>query len=574
MAKLLRHSSLLFSQLSKPFLFYSLSSPSSSSVKTRYYTKQNPTLSAIIRSKALYLLNCCRSSNQFFQIQAHLLTSGLFHDPSFSGRLLKLSPSIIDDFFYMVLIFKCIAFPDAFCVNTVIKNYSWSNYHKKAVVFYVEMLRESNFSPNGFTFPPLISACAKLGWSSLGHMCHGHALKFGVDNVLPVRNSLIHLYACCGKKDVAWKVFDEMLTRDLVSWNTIIDGYAKVGEMGLAHKLFDEMPEKNVVSWNVIITGYLNFRNPGNAMKLFREMMVTGFKSNDTTAVNIITACGRSNRLKEGRSVHGFLVKTFPSLSLIITTAMIDMYSKCGRADIAQVIFDRMLSKNVVSWNAMILGHCIHANPVDGLNLYSEMVDKIRQKDASASNFNENVKEEEGNQILPDALTFIGVLCACARIGMVTVGRKYFLDMVDVFNVKPNFAHYWCMANLMANVGLVQEAVDILRNTPTNEDLSPEYSLWAGLFGSCRFQGDVILAEQIAKSLIEQDPQNFSHYNLLVNIYAAAGRWEEVAKTKDMMKERGIRRAPCCNLKDLKEIVCNVKVGGTQQKDLQIALVE
>ncbi|KAK6137784.1 hypothetical protein DH2020_028472 [Rehmannia glutinosa] len=569
MAKFLRFRSLPFAQPSKPFLLssLSLSSYSSSDLNNCHYTKQSQSWSANIRDKALYFLNCCKSSIHLFQIQAHLITSGFFQDPSFSGRLLKLSSSVIGDLCYTVLIFKSIDFPDAFCVNTVIKSYSCRNYHGKAVVFYVEMLRDGNFCPNGFTFPPLISACSKLGVLSLGQICHGHALKFGVDNVLPVQNSLVHFYACCGLMDVACIVFDEMLMKDLVSWNTIIDGFTKVGEMGLAHKLFDEMPGKNVASWNVMITGYLNFRSPGNVLKLFREMIVQGFESNDTTVVQVIAACGRSNRLKEGKSVHGHLIKASRSLSLILDTAMVDMYSKCGTVDIARVIFDRMPSKNVVSWNAMILGHSIHGNPVDGIGLYSEMADKIRQKDNSALQFHQYVNLDEENRILPDEVTFIGVLCACARLGMLTEGKNYFSEMIDVFHLKPNFAHYWFMANLMANVGLMQEAMYILTNIPTDEDVSPEYSLWAGLFGSCRFQGDVTLGEQIAKDMIEQDPQNFSHYNLLVNVYALAGKWAEVARTKEIMKERGIRKVPCCNLKDLKEIVCNVK-------DLHMALME
>ncbi|KAL8517830.1 hypothetical protein ACS0TY_009224 [Phlomoides rotata] len=545
MAKLLRFRSLLFSHPSKPS-FSSISSSSSSSDANN------------ITNRLLYFLGCCKSSIHLFQIQAHLITSGLLQDTSFAGRLLKLSSNIIHDSGYTLLIFRCVGFPDAFCVNTVIKSYSCSSYYTKAVVFYVEMLRGGNFYPNGFTFPPLISACAKLGCLRLGQMCHGHAAKFGVDNVLPVQNSLIHFYACCELMDVACKVFDKMPEKDLVSWNTIVDGYAKVGEMGVAHKLFDAMPVKNVVSWNVMITGYLNFRNPGNALKLLREMMALGFESNDTTMVQVIAACGRSNRLKEGKSVHGVLVRSSSSFRLIIDTTVIDMYCKCGRVDIARLMFDRMPSKNSVTWNVMILGHCIHGNPVDGLSLYSEMVDKISQKD--------------GDWILPDELTFIGVLCACARLGMLEKGRNYLSQMIDVFHVKPNFAHYWCLANLMASVGLKQEAMNILKNIPSDEDKPPEYSLWAGLFGSCRFEGDVMLGEQIAKELIEEDPLNFSHYNLLVNVYAAAGRWEEVGWAKEIMKERGIRRIPCYSLKDLNEIVSNVEAG---EKDLlQMALRE
>lgn len=559
MAKLTRFRSLLLSHSSKPFSFSTLSSHSEIDSFNR-----NNNLSATITNRALYLLQCCKTSIHLFQIQSYLITSGLFQDPSFAGRLLKLSSNLINDLRCTLLIFKRLDSPDAFCVNTVIKKYSYSNHHSEAVLFYVELLRGGGFHPNGFTFPPLISACAKLGCLSLGRMCHGHAVKLGVDSVLPVQNSLVHFYACCGLMDVAYKVFVEMLVRDLVSWNTMVDGFAKVGEMGLAHKLFDAIPERNVVSWNVMITGYLKFGNPGNALKLFREMMVQSFSSNDTTMVQVITACGRSNRLKEGRSVHGFLVRSFSCLSLIIDTAMIDMYSKCGRIDLAHLIFERMQRKNSVSWNAMILGHCIHGNPVEGLNLYAEMLDKSRQKDSLAAESARNFKSNEENWILPDELTFIGVLCACAHLGLLEEGRNHFSQMTDVFCLKPNFGHYWCLANLMANVGLMQEAVSILKNIPIDEDMPQESSLWAGLFGSCRFEGDIILGEKLAKDLIEQDPHNFSHYNLLVNVYAAAGKWEHVARAKEIMKERGIRKPPCCSLKDLKEVVSDVKMASRE----------
>ncbi|KZV24313.1 pentatricopeptide repeat-containing protein [Dorcoceras hygrometricum] len=386
-------------------------------------------------------------------------------------------------------------------------------------------------------------------------MCQGQTVKFGVDGVLPVQNSFIHLYACCKITDVAMKTFVEMPIKDLVSWNTIIHAFMKEGKMDVAHRLFDSMPERNVISWNVMISGYLNFQNPGIAMMLFRKMMKLGFKSNDTTIVNVLTACGRSNRLTEGRSVHGFVVKSFSTSRLNVDSAVIHMYCKCRRVDHAKIIFNRMSSKNLVSWNMMILGHCIHGDPIDGLNLYSEMVDKSRMLNRSTLNSDKNVNLDEKDCIIPDEITFIGVLCACARKGMLNEGRNYFSQMIDVFHLKPNFAHYWCMANLMASVGQVQDAVDLLNNIPIDTHGYPESSLWAGLFASCRFQGAVNLGERVANDLIEQDPQNFSYYALLVNIYAVSGRWEEVNSTKDMMKRRGIRRMPGCNLKDLTEVV-------------------
>ncbi|CAI9773893.1 unnamed protein product [Fraxinus pennsylvanica] len=128
---------------------------------------------------------------------------------------------------------------------------------------------------------------------------------------------------------------------------------------------------------------------------------------------------------------------------------------------------------------------------------------------------------------------------------MLVEGRNYFSQMVDVFHVKPNFSYYWCMANLMAYVGLIlQEAVDILRNIPVDRDASPETSLWAGLLGSSRFQGYLNSGGQIANKLIEQDPQKFSYYMLLVNVYAVAG--EMLAKQNEAELHRVKKQLTGC----------------------------
>ena len=149
---------------------------------------------------------------------------------------------------------------------------------------------------------PLVASCAKMGCIDSGKECHAQATKNGVDSVLPVQNSLIHMYACCGDVQLARVLFDGMLSRDLVSRNSIIDGIMMVGELNAAHRLLNEMPDRNLVTWNVMISGYLKGRNPGYAMKLFREMGRLGLRGDARTMVCVATACGRSGRLK-GREV-------------------------------------------------------------------------------------------------------------------------------------------------------------------------------------------------------------------------------------------------------------------------------
>ncbi|GLT74134.1 hypothetical protein SLA2020_459500 [Shorea laevis] len=510
-------------------------SPFSSSTESKRLSLYRPSLS---------LLNLCQEIKHLFQIQAYLITSGLFRNPVWGGKVLKQSLDLagID---YTVSIFQSLGNADIFCVNTVIKGYSVSSVPHQALVFYFQMLGDG-FVPNSFTFVPLFGCCAKMGCIESAKKCHGQAVKNGVDFELTVQNSLIRMYGCCGVNEFAKKLFVEMSQRDVFSWNSILDASVKNGDLVMAHKLFDAMPERSMVSWNIMIVGYLKGGNPGCALKLFRRMAKMGIRGNESTMAAILSACRRSARLKEGRSVHGFLIKTLRKSNIILDAALIDLYSKCQKVELAHSIFDKMAYRNLVCWNTMILGHCIHGNPEDGLKLFAEMVGDRGAK---------------GNGISPDEITFVGVLCACARAGLLTDGRNYFGQMIHEFSVKPNFGHFWCMANLYASAGLVQEAEEILRNMPVDEDLSSESLVWANLLTSCRFKGDIALGERIATTLIEKEPKNFSYYQLLLNVYAVAGQWEDVNKVKELMKERRIGRMPGCNLVDLKEIVHNLNAG-------------
>nr|XP_009801045.1 PREDICTED: pentatricopeptide repeat-containing protein At3g51320-like [Nicotiana sylvestris] len=318
-----------------------------------------------------------------------------------------------------------------------------------------------------------------------------------------------------GKRRVEAILDDRVIYASRKDHQDIVNGYVKAGDLVVGRQLFDAMPKRNLVGWNVMMTGYLDSHNPGKCLKLFREMAERGLKGNDVTIViALITVCARSSRFNEGKSVHAPLIKVCKDLNLIISTTLIHLYSRCGTAEIARLLFDRMSVKNIVCWNAMILGYCIHGNPKDGLNLYADLVSS-RLEDTEINRV-KNMEQVEEDRVHRDEITFVSVLCACAREGLLTEARTHFGDMSDVFGVKPNFVHYWCMANLLAHVGLMQEAIQILKNIPIESNLPLESSLCSELLGSARFRGDVILGEQISNKLIEQDPENFRYYLLLL----------------------------------------------------------
>lgn len=176
-------------------------------------------------------------------------------------------------------------------------------------------------------------------------------------------------------------MFDEMPIRDLVSWNSMVDGYAKVGDLEEAMELFDRMPERNVVSWNVVISGCLRWRRTEMALGLVRRVM-TGegrVRGDVRTMVCAATGCGRMGRAWEGRSVHGYFLKNFvreEGDNVIFGTALVDMYGKCGKVGDATKVFDGLRERNLVCWNAMIVGCCVHGDLKKGIALFEEMVKK------------------------------------------------------------------------------------------------------------------------------------------------------------------------------------------------------
>ncbi|TVU18399.1 hypothetical protein EJB05_34494, partial [Eragrostis curvula] len=321
---------------------------------------------------------------------------------------------------------------------------------------------------------------------------------------------------------------------------------ATSGGIDTARQLFDGMLLRNTVSWNVIINGYVKAKRPEQALEVVRWMADVGVRGTATTMVGAATACARLGRLGAGREVHCAFLRRFEDDNLLVWTALVDMYGKCRRVKSARKVFDRLSMRNLICWNAMIIGHCVYGEPDDGIRLFHEMI-------------------RPGN-VQPDGVTFIGVLCACARLGLLDEGKIYFEQMSTMYNLKPTFAHYWCMANLYGSVGRLEEAESLLRVVP--EEL--KVRALGGLLGLCRFRGEWGLGERIALRLIELEPSNNAHYALLCSVYAAAGRWEEAHRVKNMIKERDVRFSPGHRLVNLNEIVGEFRISERQPEGQEI----
>ncbi|KAF9616713.1 hypothetical protein IFM89_031989 [Coptis chinensis] len=185
-----------------------------------------------------------------------------------------------------------------------------------------------------------------------------------------------------------------------------------------------------------MISGYARIGLVNEALGLFREMQKVGIRPDEVTMVSVITACATSGALDLGKWVHAFIDKHVIKVDLELTTALINMYARCGCIERSKKLFDEMPVKDTKAWSSMIVGLAIHGLAEDALDVFAKM-----QKD--------NVR--------PNQVTFIGVLSACAHRGLVSEGRSYWSIMIE-FGIEPLMEHYGCMVDLLCRAGLVEEA--------------------------------------------------------------------------------------------------------------------
>ncbi|KAJ8751753.1 hypothetical protein K2173_025933 [Erythroxylum novogranatense] len=223
------------------------------------------------------------------------------------------------------------------------------------------------------SFAHLFQECSKLNSLKLGKQAHACMIVSGVSPMKFTSNCLIQFYIKTSHLDDARNVFDKMILRDVVSYNSMIAGYASHGKMGMARTFFDLMPERDVVSWNSMISGFLRNDECGKALIVFLEMGRSGVKFDRTTFAVVLKSCAVLGLCDTGVQIHGLVIRMGYDNDVFATSALVDMYAKCKELYDSLCVFSEMSQKNWVSWSALIAG-CVQNNQhVEGLELFKEM---------------------------------------------------------------------------------------------------------------------------------------------------------------------------------------------------------
>eukprot|EP01018_Ginkgo_biloba_P008845 Gb_31599 [translate_table: standard] len=400
----------------------------------------------------------------------------------------------------------------------------------------LSQMQQAGVKPNQSTLSSVLSACASLAALKEGKQVHAFIIKTGIESDIFAGSALVDMYAKCGSIECANDAFQNLPEGNVVSWNSMIAGYAQNGRLEDALHMFNKMPEQNVVSWNAIIAGFCQNEHAEKALELFSQMQLAGWMPDQCTLSSVLCACASIAALENGKQAHAKIIKLGLVSDVFMGSALVDMYAKCGIIDGARQVFDTMPARNVVSWTVIIVGYAQHGHGRNALLLFDEM---------------------QRSGIRPNHITFVGVLSACSHAGLVDEGRHYFCSMSRDYCITPSEEHYACMVDLLCRAGHLEEAEKFINKMP----FEPDVVVWLALLSACRFYANLELGERVAKRLLELEGENAATYVMLSNIYAAAGRWNDVAKVREVMKERRVKKGPGCSWIEVKNSVHAFVVG-------------
>ncbi|GAU28948.1 hypothetical protein TSUD_59610 [Trifolium subterraneum] len=155
--------------------------------------------------------------------------------------------------------------------------------------------------------------------------------------------------------------------------NNLICSYLRLGKLAKARKVFDGMTIRDTVSWTAIIDGYLKYNLDDEAFKLFHSSIKHGVQPNSKMFVCFMNLCSKRVDLALGKQIHACILKS-NWRNLIVDSAVVNFYSKCGQITSAFRTFDRMEKRDVICWTTIITACSQHGLGHEALLMLSQML--------------------------------------------------------------------------------------------------------------------------------------------------------------------------------------------------------
>ncbi|XP_062192573.1 pentatricopeptide repeat-containing protein At1g53600, mitochondrial-like [Phragmites australis] len=429
--------------------------------------------------------------------------------------------------------------------TSMIRGYVKRGMCRDGLLLFLDM-RHEGVQVNTTTLSVVLDACAEACLVIEGIQIHSLIIAMGFEVDIFLGDSIIIMYSRFGWMVDARREFACMKQKDIVSWNSLITGYVQNNMIEEAHvlfklmperdavsctsmvvgfsnrgwmreavELFEQMPGKDEIAWTAVISSFIANGDYVSAVRWFCRMTREGCKSSTIAFSCFLSALASLGMLNQGMQAHAYAVSMGWLFDSAVHTSLVTMYAKCGRLTEAHRIFSSISNPNLIATNSMITAFAQHGLAEDALKLFSRM-------------------QNDGQK--PNHVTFLGILTACARAGLIQQGYDYFESMRAVYGIEPNPDHYTCMVDLLGRVGFLAEALEMINSMPQKD--YPD--AWAALLSSSSLHSNLAFAKIAAQKLLEMDPYNAIAYMVLSSMFSSAGMKDD----EEMLKVSQLSNMP------------------------------
>ncbi|KAH0877788.1 hypothetical protein HID58_065182 [Brassica napus] len=461
--------------------------------------------------------------------------------------------------------------------NSMIRVFSDNGLSEECFLLLGEMMEKDDeiaFTPDVATLATVLPVCARDREIGVGKGVHGLAMKLSLDKEVVVNNALMDMYSKCGCINDAQVIFKLNNNKNVVSWNTMVGGfsaagdihktfdllrqmlagggdlradevtilnavpvcfeesvlpnlkelhcyslkqefvhnnelvanafvasYAKCGSLSYAHRVFCSIRSKTVNSWNALIGGYSQSSDPRLSLDAYFQMKSSGLLPDLFTVCSLLSACSQIKSLKLGKEVHGLIIRNWLERDSFVYISLLSLYIHCGELSTAHVLFDAMEDKTLVSWNTMVNGYLQNGFSERALSLFRQMV---------------------LYGVQPCEISMMSVFGACSLLPSLRLGRE---------------AHGYALKRLLEDNAFI--ACSVIDMYAKNGSVTQSFKVFNGLKERSVASWNAML--------FVLEPEKPENYVLLSNLYAGSGKWDEVKKVRQRMKEMSLRKDAGCS---------------------------
>lgn len=348
---------------------------------------------------------------------------------------------------------------DSVTWNSVISGFLSNGKFEIGFKYFREMVKLGVGLIDQATFTTVLSSCDGLGFLRVSKMIHGLVILSGYEGEITVGNALITSYFKCGCS-------------------------------GSGEQVFNEMGERNVVTWTAVVSGLVQNGFCEDSLNVFSKMRGGLVEPNSLTYSSLLSACASLQVLKQGKQIHGLVLKEGFHSDFCIESALMDMYSKCGSMEEALQIFYSADRLDEVSMTVVLVGFAQNGLEEEAIQIFIKMV-------------------KSGIDIDPNMVSAIlGVFGTDTSLAF---GQQIH-SLVIKKRFGPNLFVSNGLINMYSKCGNLEESIKAFRRMPQRNSVS-----WNSIIAAFARHGDGLKAIQLYEEMLLEgvEPTDVTFISLL-----------------------------------------------------------